>query len=74
MEEKTNRKRKISRDKSHYEQIERWAKFVRENPDNWKKEFNQFIDSQYALANRFYKHLLKTKKGREKLKELGRLR
>ena len=24
------------RDKSHEEQIERWAKFVRENPNEWK--------------------------------------
>ncbi len=66
--------RKIVRDKTHNEQIDRWAKYVRENPNNWKKEFNQFIDGQYAIARRFYEHLLKSKEGREKLRELGRLR
>ena len=30
------------RGKSHAEQIERWAKYVRENPDKWKnKKLNE---------------------------------
>lgn len=62
------------RDKTHAEQIERWAKFVRENPDKWKSKFNEFIDAQFAIARRFYEHLLRTKEGREKLKELGKLK
>ncbi len=60
----------MERDKSHMEQVERWAEFVRTNPDKWKKKHKEFIDSQIIMSKRFYKNLAKTKKGREKIKEL----
>ena len=58
------------RDKSHEDQIERWAKFVKEHPNEWKKHMKLFIDSQIIMARRFYKNLSETSKGREKIKKL----
>lgn len=59
------------RDKSHDEQVKRWAEFVRDNPASvWKPEVKKIVDSQIIMANRFYARLAKTKKGREKIREL----
>jgi len=58
------------RDKTHDEQIERWAKFVKENPDKWKTEIKLFLDAQIIMAQRFYSKLAQTKEGREKIKVL----
>lgn len=64
----------MKRDKSHSEQIERWAEFVRENPDKWKPKFKQFLDSQIIMSRRFYKKLAETPEGREKIKLLRQLK
>jgi len=58
------------RDKSHLEQIERWAKFCKNNPEKWKSKLKPFLDSQILIARRFYKNLLKTSGGKEKIKRL----
>ncbi len=58
---------------SHSEQIERWAKFVRDNPD-WKKKFKEFSDAQIILARKAYEKLAKTKEGKEKIKLLKKLK
>ena len=59
------------RDKSHEEQIIRWAKFVRKNPyHKWKPAIKGLIDSQIIMANKFYSRLAKTKGGKEKIKKL----
>ena len=60
------------RDKSHEEQIERWAKFVRENPEEWKKHLKPFLDAQIIMANRFYSKLAESEEGKEKIKKLLR--
>jgi hypothetical protein len=60
----------MARDKTHEEQIERWARFVKENPDKWKLKFKEFIDSQILISRRFYKKLAETPEGREKIKLL----
>ena len=60
------------RDKSHEEQIERWAKFVRENPKEWKKHLKPFLDAQIIMANRFYSKLAESEEGKEKIKKLLR--
>ena len=62
------------RDKTHSEQIERWAKYVKENPENWKSKFNEFINSQIEISRRFYKELAKTDKGKEKIKKIKSLK
>ena len=56
--------------KEHMEQVERWAHFVKNNPDKWKKIHNQFINDQFEKHRRFVKRILKEKGGFEKLVKL----
>lgn len=63
----------IQRDKTHAEQIERWANYVRENP-NWKKEHKEFVDGQILMAQRALIQLSKTSEGREKILQLKKLK
>jgi hypothetical protein len=63
----------ILRDKSHMEQVERWAEYVRNNPD-WKKKHTKFIDAQFDIANRFYKKLALSPGGKEKIEELRKVK
>ena len=58
------------RDKTHDEQIKRWAEYVKNNPQKWKSHLKPFIDDQIIIARRFYKKLSETEKGREKIKAL----
>ncbi len=62
------------RDKTHNEQIERWAEYVRDNPDKWKSKIKDFIDAQIIISRRFYKKLAETKEGKEKIKLLRNIR
>ncbi len=55
------------RDKSHTEQIEKWAEYVRTH-DDWKEKLKLFLDSQIIMARRFYKKLAETPEGREKIR------
>ena len=65
----------MTRDKSHMEQVQRWAEFVKSNTrDKWKPAINDLINSQYEIAQRFYKNLEKTEKGRGILKRLKKAR
>ena len=57
----------------HKEQIERWARYVKENPTEWKKHLKPFIDSQIIIANRFYKKLAETEEGKQKIKLLKKI-
>lgn len=61
------------RDKSHAEQIERWAKYVRENPD-WKFKLKSFLDAQIIIARRAYAQILKSENGKKKILRLKNLR
>ena len=54
---------------SHQEQIERWAMFVRNNPE-WKEIHNEFINALFENNERFIKNLLKEPKGKEKIIEI----
>jgi len=59
------------RDKTHSEQIVRWARFVKTNDISvWKKPVKDLIDSQIIMANRFYSNLIKTEKGKLKAEKL----
>lgn len=51
---------------SHLEQVERWANFVRTNP-NWRIIHNEFIDAIFDNHEKVIKKLLKTDKGKEKI-------
>lgn len=61
------------RDKTHKEQIERWAKYVKTNPSKWKKELKPFLDAQIIMARRFYSKLAETRDGRKKIEILRNL-
>ena len=61
------------RDKTHNEQIERWARYVKENPLEWKKELKPFLDAQIIILKRFYSKLAKTEEGRKKIVMLRKL-
>ncbi|PWB53138.1 MAG: hypothetical protein C3F06_06860 [Candidatus Methanoperedenaceae archaeon] len=63
------------RDRTHTEHIERWAKFVKENPRSiWIREVGPLIDAQIIMANSFYERLAKVEGGIEKIKKLRKLR
>jgi len=63
------------RDDTHMEQIERWAKFVRENDISvWKKIHTEFIDALFEKNERFLRELAKTKEGKEKIIKIYRIK
>jgi len=55
---------------SHKEQIERWAQFVRQNPDGWKKIHTKFINAIFEKHQQFINKMLETPLGKEKLDKL----
>jgi len=55
------------KDKLHIEQVERWANYVKNNPD-WKKKLKPFLDAQIIISRRIHKKLSETEEGREKLR------
>ena len=55
------------RDATHKDFIIRWAKFVRDNPDKWRKIHAEFINSQFKMNEDFLKRLSKEKNGKEKI-------
>ena len=61
------------RDKSHIEQVERWAEYVKNNPQTWKQQLKPFLDAQIIMARRFYNKLAQTPEGRKKIKLLRNL-
>ena len=60
----------MKRDKTHEEQVERWAEFVKKHPKEWKKKLKPFLDAQIIIARRFYKKLGRTENGKEKIELL----
>ena len=55
------------RDKTHNEQIERWAKYVKDNPSKWKEKLKPFLDAQIIMSRRFYSKLAETEEGKKKI-------
>ncbi|MDP3734706.1 MAG: hypothetical protein Q8R37_05750 [Nanoarchaeota archaeon] len=55
---------------SHQEQVERWARFVKDNPQQWQEIHTQFINALFDNHDQFLKKMLKTKDGKEKLIKL----
>ncbi len=61
----------IMRDRTHSEQVIRWAEYVKKHPRSvWIKEVKPLIDAQIIMANRFYERLAKTEGGIEKIRKL----
>ncbi len=62
------------RDRTHDEQVIRWAEFVKTHPRSvWIREVGPLIDSQIIMANAFYERLAKTEVGLEKIRKLRKL-
>ncbi|MFZ3169177.1 MAG: hypothetical protein WA130_16310 [Candidatus Methanoperedens sp.] len=62
------------RDKTHTEQVIRWAEFVKTHPRSiWIREVGPLIDAQIIMANAFYERLAKTEGGIEKIRKLRNL-
>ena len=62
------------RDRTHAQQIEIWARFVRDNPRSvWKTEQSALVDSQIIIADRFYSKLEKMPRGLAKIRRLRKL-
>ncbi len=62
------------RDKTHSEQVIRWAEFVKMHPRSiWIREVGPLIDAQIIMANTFYERLAKVKGGIEKIRKLRNL-
>jgi len=62
------------RDQTHEEFIVRWANYVRDNPDRWRKQHTKFINSQINMNKQFLKRLLSQKDGKRKIIELYELK
>lgn len=61
------------KDKTHSEQIERWARYCKQNMKDCQRELTPFLNSQIENANAFYRRLAKTPGGKEKIRKLKRL-
>jgi hypothetical protein len=61
------------RDKTHNQQIERWAIKVKSDP-NWKKDLKPFLDAQIINARESYKKILLLPNGKDKLKRIRDLK
>lgn len=57
-------------DKTHSEQVERWAEFCRDNPDKFRIHLKKFLDSQIIMARNFYKRLAEKEDGKEIIEKL----
>ena len=64
----------MERDKSHNEQIVRWANFIKNNPDKWRKQHTSFINAQINNANDKYEKLKKMSNGKKIIQELRNFR
>jgi hypothetical protein len=62
------------RDLSHNDAVERWARYVKEHPDGWKREHTAFIDAQFVKHEEAVKRIQASSNGREKLIELYRIK
>jgi hypothetical protein len=62
------------RDKTHAEFVDRWAEFVRNNPDKWRKIHTEFINAQIQMNRQFLERLKKTPSGKEKIIELYKIK
>lgn len=52
----------------HMQQVERWALYVKEHPEEWQQKLKKFIDAQIIIARRAYAKLAETEQGREKIR------
>lgn len=56
--------------KERAEQIDRWAKYIQENPHIWREHHTRFLDDQLEMANAALRRIAKQPGGREKITQL----
>jgi hypothetical protein len=61
------------KDKTHSEQLERWARHCKKNMKDCQRELTPFLNSQIESANAFYRRLARTPGGKEKIRKIKRL-
>ena len=49
------------------DEIDRWIKYMKENPNTWKAKHTEFINAQFDKAYRFIDKLSKTQEGKQKI-------
>jgi hypothetical protein len=60
----------MKRDRTHMDFVERWAKFVKENPTKWRKYHKEFINSQFINAYDVIERILHLPNGEEKIRKI----
>ena len=60
----------IKLNSSRTEQIDRWAEYIRMNPEKWREQHTQFLDAQFEMANAALRRIAKSSGGREKIAQL----
>jgi hypothetical protein len=63
----------IIRDKTHADQVERWAMFVLNNPDKWKIHQTRLLNAQIEKAQSFIRALAQTEDGKARIIEAYRI-
>jgi len=58
------------RDATHMQSVERWARFIKEHPAEWKKEHTAFINAQFVKHHAFVQRLKQQPGGNKKIKRL----
>ncbi len=62
------------RDATHDDHIVRWALFVKNNPDKWKRIHSEIIDAQFKMSEDFYGRLAETDDGKRKIAKIFNIR
>ena len=52
------------------EQIERWAKYIKDNPETWREQHTRFLNDQFEMANAALKRIEAMPGGKEKIAKL----
>ena len=55
---------------THHDFIKRWAQFMREHPQEWKKIHTEFINAQFISHEQFLDRLLQQPNGKKKVQAL----
>ncbi len=61
-------------DPQRFEQIARWAEYVRTSDGAWKKHHTLFIDAQFEKSRAFFKRLAKQPGGVETIIDLFQIK
>ncbi|MBI4145907.1 hypothetical protein HY489_01060 [Candidatus Woesearchaeota archaeon] len=56
------------------QQVERWARYVKEHPLTWKAQHTEFINAIYEKASDAIVRISKERSGREKIMQLYKIK